>query len=99
MRATNWTTQTDLQTASRRAGGRRAYNRRRTCAALFRLRQVLNELKETGFARGYKSEIARRLGLHRSTINRDFKRLTLLEKGCSFENIKIISQTWHRRTW
>ena len=96
MRATNWTAQTDSQTAARRAGGRRRYNAWRRLLAHARLGAVVKELNEVGFSRGYQSEIARRLGVHRSTVHRDFKKFALAERGYYWEEIELVSQTWHR---
>lgn len=99
MRATNWTDRTDFQTAARRAGGRRAYNNWRHLLSNVRLGAVVNELKGIGFGRGYQAEIARRLGVHRSTINRDFKKLDLVQRGYRWEEVDLISKGWHRRDW
>ena len=61
----------------RRAGGRRGYNRLRQFLANYRLTKVVELLRETGFRRGYQTIIANALGVHRSTICRDLRRLHL----------------------
>ena len=61
----------------RRAGGRRRYNRVRQFRANYRLTQVVKLLHQTGFRRGHQTKIAKALGVHRSTISRDLRRLHL----------------------
>jgi len=74
MSATNWSKPIDWPTVSRRAAGRRRYNSRRTSRVLHRRFQASQLLEEVGYPlkRGWQSELARRLGVHRSTICRDF---------------------------
>jgi hypothetical protein len=103
MRATNWLDWTDDRTAARRSGGRRAYNKWRATLASLRFNSVVEAwiklIKERGrfaFHRGYQSEIARRLGLHRSIVSRDLKKLRMMERGYSWEEVKLISKIWHR---
>lgn len=65
----------------RRAGGRRAYNAQRQFAAAFRLREVASLLRDGH----HQAEIARRLGVHPSTVCRDVKKLykmALRERTC-----------------
>jgi hypothetical protein len=57
------------------ASGRRHYNRVRQFRAHYRLTRVAKLLRKTGFRRGYQTEIAKALGVHRSTICRDVRRL------------------------
>ena len=73
MSATNWTAETDSATVAKRAGGRRRYNAVRTAQAAMRKRQEnLLLAQEVRFMTwGWQSELARRLGVHRSTICRD----------------------------
>lgn len=66
-----WSRRTTDTEAARRAGGRRRYNAERQAAARARLNKVA-ELYLAGVRN--KAEIARRLGVHRSTVCRDFKR-------------------------
>ncbi len=65
----------------RRAGGRRQYNAVRRFRALERLTEVVNLLVEFGRGYGYQSQIADRLGVHRSTICRDIARLARIHWG------------------
>lgn len=95
MRATNWTNRTDSQTAARRAGGRRRYNRWRNLCSHARLGAVVKELNEVGFLRGNQAEIARRLGVHRSTVHRDLKKLEMGLRGYTVEEIDFVSRFWH----
>lgn len=95
MWATNWTQQTDNQSAARRAGGRRGYNSRRQFQANIRVLSVMAELKKVGFGRGNQSEIARRLGVSRSVISRDFKKFALYERGYTWPEIEMLSKFWH----
>lgn len=95
MWATNWTDRTDSQTAARRAGGRRSYNRWRHTCSIVRLGAVVKELKKIGFVRGFQSEIARRLGVHRSTISRDFKKFAMVQRGYLWTEIDVVSKFWH----
>ena len=77
----NWSEITDYGTVKKRAGGRRHYNM---------IRRFLSEQRKCNVAMLYsqglnQSEIARRLGVHRSTVCRDIKSLfdTLHEwKNC-----------------
>lgn len=78
-----WNATTDSASAARRAGGRRHYNAVRQFQADERRRRVVELLDEIGFCRGYQSKIAKALGVHRSTISRDFQYFWFLEKGCS----------------
>jgi DNA invertase Pin-like site-specific DNA recombinase len=73
MRATNWSEQTDSLTASRRAAGRRHYNARRQFCAERRRLAVSKLALRIGWRRGYQTEIARKLGVSRSTICRDLR--------------------------
>jgi len=63
----NWSAFTDFESVKRRAGGRRHYN------SVRKLRAQVRKL-EAGilFLKGMKkADIARQLGVHRSTITRD----------------------------
>ncbi len=61
--------------ANRRAGGRRAINTRRQFLAIERRVEVARLLDDLGFGWGAQAEIARILGVHRSTVSRDMRRL------------------------
>ena len=66
----NWGDPIATGQAHRRAGGRRRYNARRQDAARRRLEIVLKMRLVENLN---QSQIARRLGVHRSTIHRDFR--------------------------
>jgi hypothetical protein len=73
-----WAERTDWDTVCRRAGGRRGYNARRRFLALYRRRRLLDlALKHdlSLFDHGAQAELARRLGVHRSTVHRDLRAL------------------------
>ena len=63
----NWTALVPDEVAYRRAGGRRLYNSVRHLRAVLRRYQVAKLLR-TGKT---QAQIARRLGVHRTTISRD----------------------------
>jgi hypothetical protein len=82
--STKWSTPTDFETVCRRAAGRRRYHAKRQAEARKRFKVVLAvTFPPEGHKRGIQSQLARALGVHRSTICRDvakWKR-TLLEAG------------------
>ena len=92
MRATNWSEKTDARTAARRAGGRRRYNLLRQIEASDRLGEVMRLQFHFGIARGSQTLIAKSLGVSRSTICRDFKKLNetfydyLVARSLGFED-------------
>jgi DNA-binding MarR family transcriptional regulator len=72
----NWSAATDWATVCRRASARRGRNSLRAFRAAQRRVQVVELLIELGgLQRGVQSEIARRLGVHKSVISKDVKRL------------------------
>ena len=75
MSATNWSAFDDPLMVSKRAAGRRRYNKRRQCAAHWRQWKCSQLLEEVGYPLrwGWQSELARRVGVSRATICRDFK--------------------------
>lgn len=76
----NWSDTVDWQLACRRAGGRRGDNAWRQMQALLRQRQMVNLLHRLDLGlttRGAQSELARLLGVHRSTIHRDLATLRM----------------------
>lgn len=88
MSATNWSAFNDPLTVSKRAAGRNRYNRRRQREALLRRWKCSQWLEEVGYPlrRGWQSELARRTGVSRATICRDFQLVTdALLRGTSVE--------------
>jgi transcriptional antiterminator len=68
----------------RRAGARNRWNSLRTFLANERRRQVLELLLALGgLERGAQSRLAEALGVHRSTISKDLKRLMPLATPCT----------------
>ncbi len=78
---TKWSNATSKQIAYRRAGGRRRYNATRQFMATIRLGMLVQIIKELDFCWGWQSEAARRLGVNRSTICRDHRKLQKLCKA------------------
>ena len=74
MSATNWSEPADAMTVSKRAKARDWYNARRTASADWRRHEAGKLLREVGYpaTSGWQADLARRLGVHRSTICRDF---------------------------
>lgn len=79
-----WSAPTTPEAASRRAGGRRAYNSRRQFARTRRRAEVMRlvSCQGTFFRRGFQSELARKLGVSRATICRDIDYLLRLGWSC-----------------
>ena len=75
MSATNWSDFDDPVMVQKRGVGRTQYNKRRTYAAHLRQWKCTKLLEEVGYPlrRGWQSDLARRMGVSRSTICRDFK--------------------------
>ena len=74
MDARQWRQPTSDEAAWRRASGRRHVNAWRKFKAVVRQREVARLLLADGrsmFDRGVQSDIAKRLGVHRSTVHRD----------------------------
>jgi hypothetical protein len=68
----------------RRAAARRRWNSLRTFLANERRRQVLELVVALGgLERGAQSRIAEALGVHRSTISKDLKRILPLAEVCA----------------
>ena len=66
----------DVDAMLRLCGGRAAYNSRRRLIAIRRRYDLVSLLSELDITRrGWKSEAAKRLGVHRGTITRDFRAL------------------------
>jgi hypothetical protein len=78
----NWSAKTDFDVVCKRAAGRRRYNAKRRAEARERYLQVVEAIMPpSGRKRGSQAQLARALGVHRSTICRDVAkwRLFLLE--------------------
>lgn len=71
----NWSAQTDFDAVCKRAAGRRRYNAERRAEARERYKLVVNTIMPPeGRKRGTQAQLARALGVHRSTICRDVAR-------------------------
>jgi hypothetical protein len=81
-RRTWWSEPTDWATVCKRNRGRARYNSWRQYLATMRRRRVLEYLAAWGWKRGVQTMIARELGVHRSTISRDFRVLMPVVKEC-----------------
>lgn len=78
--ADSWSAPINSDEAWKRAGGRRAYNARRTFAAEHRRAEVAKLLATFGVAKGVQAMIASKLGVSEPTISKDVK--ALLRSGC-----------------
>lgn len=68
----SWSAKTDFDVVCKRAAGRRRYNAKRRAEARERYLQVVEAIMPTGGReRGTQAQLARALGVHRSTICRD----------------------------
>lgn len=91
----NWSATTDFETVCRRAAGRRRYHAKRQAEARERFKIVLAAtFSPEGQKQGTQAELARALGVHRSTICRDVKRWkrTLLEAARLWVEMESRSQ-------
>lgn len=90
--STKWSTPTDFETVCRRAAGRRRYHAKRQAEARKRFKIVLAvTFPPEGHKRGTQAQLARELGVSRSTISRDvakWKR-TLLEAGRLCQSLRL----------
>ena len=73
--ASSWSAPTSTSEVRRRAGGRRKYNSVRRFKADLRRVEVEKLFAAYGFTRGARARIARELGVNRSTVSRDIRRL------------------------
>jgi DNA-binding transcriptional MocR family regulator len=88
----NWSAPTDYDLVCRRAAGRRRYNAKRQAEAHKRFKIVLAVTFPTeGHKRGAQAQLARELGVSRSTISRDVAKWknTLLEAGRLCQNLRL----------
>lgn len=68
----DWSAHIDFDAVCKRAAGRRQYNAKRRAEARARYRLVLEAIMPPdGRKRGSQAQLARTLGVHRSTISRD----------------------------
>jgi len=74
---------TSSDQAFRLVAGRRAYTEQRQLQARRRHVEVLCRVKERGFDRGVQAQIAKELGVHRSTITRDIKKIFTDGEPCA----------------
>jgi hypothetical protein len=77
-----WTQPVDWDTVCRRARGRAKHNAWRQYLATLRRREVLALVARFGFKYGVQKLISAELGVHESTISRDFKVLFPLMTTC-----------------
>lgn len=85
----------DSETAARRAGGRRRYNRERQDAAAVRRYLLVQMLDERSLDWGAQTQMAEALGVHRSTICRDLR--WLLEdkaRPCQTCGTRLTPEQW-----
>ena len=78
MNRESWAAPTSRDEAHRRASGRRHYNSWRRFRAAYRRRQLIDvalQLRLGFFGWGAQAAIARALGVNRSTIHRDVRRI------------------------
>jgi hypothetical protein len=79
----NWQARVSDEEMQRRASGRRRWNSLRRFLADQRRRQVLELMRELGgLERGVQTRIAEALGVDRSTISKDLKRILPLAEPC-----------------
>ena len=78
-----WSMPVSPEEAARRAGGRRKYNRVRQAKAFWRRVEISRLMARRGaFEPGYQAELARKLGVSRSTVCRDMKALAAIRFRC-----------------
>src|SRR5579862_1791857 len=68
-----WSEPTTKENAYRRGSGRRRHNAQRRADARLRQALVYQFGLDRWFERGWKAEVARQLGVHRSVIGRDYQ--------------------------
>jgi hypothetical protein len=77
-----WTRQVSWEEVCKRNRGRSRYNSRRRLRARLRQREVLQLVARFGWKHGVQSLIAAHLGVHKSTICRDFRVMFPLTNTC-----------------
>jgi DNA-binding transcriptional regulator YdaS (Cro superfamily) len=94
---TRWSDPVTNNEAHARASGRRAYNSTRQFKAMVRTGEVVRLLSERGWGRGVQAEIARELGVSRSTVSRDIQRaLFAHERPCPTCGELVNDRDWDR---
>jgi hypothetical protein len=93
----DWSRPTTPAEVIARAGGRRRYNAQRQDEAVIRLCRMLGLFREYGVGYGVKARIARELGVHRSTITRDFRAAVWIhERECPTCLTMVDDKQWER---
>lgn len=93
----SWSAQTEFKTVCKRAAGRRRYNAKRQAEARERFKIVLAmTLPPAGRIHGSQAQLARELGVHRSTICRDVAKWkhTLAQAIRHLQNLKSADCTF-----
>jgi hypothetical protein len=92
-----WSAPTSPAEVIARAGGRRRYNAKRQNEALIRRCRMLELFAEYGHGPGVRARIARELGVHRSTITRDFQAVVWVhEHACPTCCTMIDDKVWRK---
>jgi DNA invertase Pin-like site-specific DNA recombinase len=92
-----WSNPVSNTEAHARAAGRRAYNSTRQFKAMMRTGEVVRLLRERGWSRGVQADIARELGVHRSTVTRDVKRALFADqRPCPTCGKMLNDKRWDR---
>jgi hypothetical protein len=91
----SWSTPTTHAEMVARAGGRRSYNAQRHATAVARRIEVLRLFHRYGPGHGVQARIARELGVHRSTITRDWQALAYPhERPCPTCSTMVSNKEW-----
>ena len=102
MRATNWSESTTTEIATRRAGGRRRYNRWRQLLVTRRLGSIVQIMRRNGWTGrewGIRAKIARELRVSRVTIARDLQHLERAIIDLAYATDWLRFYRWWRRTY
>jgi predicted DNA-binding transcriptional regulator YafY len=92
----NWSAPTDFALVCKRAAGRRRYNAKRRAEARERYKIVVEAIMPTnGRKRGSQAQLARALGVSRSTICRDVAkwRRLLLDVMRRYRSLMAVSES------
>jgi hypothetical protein len=93
-----WSDPVPSNEAHARASARRLYNGVRQTQAMVRVGEVVRMLNERGgFARGVQAQIARDLGVHRSTVTRDVQKILYADRrSCPTCQRWLSDKDWDR---